>query len=137
MTTETTTCTKALGAVCGGAIRPSYFEDAPLISGQTPRPHAAVLRAATCERCGQTYADVVSVPMAEADFDMIGDRLSVSTRQEMQATATAVADGSYMVLMTEARVRDLAAKTANLGLLPLAHRFRQELNGLDVQRHTR
>jgi hypothetical protein len=89
---------------------------------------------AACQGCGKTYADVVSISMTLADLDMVRDRLSESTRQELTATATELTPGCYEVAMTEDRARDLASKTANLGLAPIANKVRQELSGLTIQR---
>ena len=81
-----------------------------------------------------TYADSVSVPMTLADLDMVADRLSPRTRDELEATATEVTPGTYEVEITESRASDLASKAANLGLAAMANRVRQELNALTVQR---
>ena len=89
---------------------------------------------AACQDCGTTYADSVSVPMTLADLDMVADRLSPSTRHELEATATEVTHGAYAVEITESRASDFASKAANLGLAEMANRVRQELNALTVQR---
>ena len=137
MTTRVATCTKPArdGAVCGGEIRPSYSEAPATIDALTPK--GETLHPAACERCGKTYADIVSVPMTVVDLDMVRDRLSESTRQELSATATELAPGSYQVEMTEDRARDLASKAANLGLAVIANKVRQELNVLTSQRRQR
>lgn len=135
MTTQTLTCTER-GAdrseSCGGEIRPSYSETASLISAVSPK--GEITHPAACQRCGKTYADIVSVQMTLADLDMAGQRLSVSTRQELEATATERTPGCYEVELTEDRARDLASKAANLGLLAIANKVRQELNGLTIRR---
>jgi hypothetical protein len=89
---------------------------------------------AACQGCGKTYADMVSVPMTLADLDMVRDRLSESTRQELAATATELTPGCYEVEIAEGRAQDLASKAANLGLLAIATKVKQELNGLTIQR---
>jgi hypothetical protein len=81
-----------------------------------------------------TYEDSVSVPMTLADLEMVADRLSPSTRQELESTATEVTLGVYEVEISEHRASDLASKAANLGLAEMANRVRQELNALTVQR---
>jgi len=138
MTTHSTTCTKRAGVLsemCGGEIRPSYSEtpaitDGLLTKGESTHP-------AACQRCGKTYADIVSVQMTLADLGMVGDRLSASTRQELHATATELTPGTYAVAMTEDRARDLASKSANLGLAAIASKIRQELNELAMERRQR
>ena len=67
-------------------------------------------------------------------IDLLGQRMSESTRQELHTTATEVTPGAYEVELAEARARDLAAKTANLGLLVIAGKIRQEVDGLTLQR---
>ena len=74
----------------------------------------------------------VVISMTLADLDMVGDRLSPSTRQELKRTATEQTPGRYVVEMTEARALDLASKAANLGLLALATRIQHELDTLTV-----
>jgi hypothetical protein len=74
----------------------------------------------------------VLISMTCADLDMVGDRLSPSTRQELHRTATEQAPGTYEVEMPEARARDLASKAANLGLMALAAKIQQELDALTV-----
>ena len=69
--------------------------------------------------------------MTRADLDLVGQRLSESTRQTLQATATEFTAGSYKVELTEERARDLASKAANLGLVEIASRVPQELTGPD------
>src|SRR5712691_2615586 len=59
-------------------------------------------------------------PMTLADLDMVADRLSESTRQELNVTATELTPGCYEVELTEDRARDLASKSANLGLAAIA-----------------
>jgi len=135
MTTRTPTCTERGGdrsEACGGEIRPSYSETAPILAALSPK--GEITHPAACQRCGKTYADVVSVPMMVADLEMVGQRLSESTRQELVATATERTPGCYDVEMTEDRARDLASKAANLGLVVIANKVRQELNGLTMQR---
>ena len=126
MTTRTASCT------CGGEIRQSYIGPAPIIGALAQK--GDVTFPAACQACGKTYPDVVSVPMTRADIDLVGQRLSESTRQELQTTAKEVAPGSYGVELTEDRARDLAAKAANLGLVVIANKIKQELNGLATQR---
>ena len=70
--------------------------------------------------------------MTLADLDMVGDRLSESTRQELKRTATEQTSGTYAVEMTETRAHDLASKAANLGLSTIANKIRQELDALTV-----
>ena len=138
MTTQTSTCTKSAGdrgEVCGGEIRPSYSETPTVIDALSPKGEKTF--PAACQRCGKTYADVVSFPMTLADLDMVGDRLSKSTQQELRVTATELTPGCYEVELTEDRARDLASKSANLGLTLIASRVRQELNGLTTQRRQR
>jgi hypothetical protein len=74
----------------------------------------------------------VAVSMTLADLDMVGDRLSESTRQELKRTATEQTPGTYSVEMTETRAHDLASKAANLGLSTIANKIRQELDALTV-----
>jgi hypothetical protein len=74
----------------------------------------------------------VVVSMTRADLDMVGDRLSPSTRRELHRTATEQAPGTYEVEMPETRARDLASKAANLGLIVLATRIQQELDALTL-----
>jgi hypothetical protein len=128
MTTQTMTCT------CGGEIRPSYIATTPI---NVLSPKGEITYPAACQGCGKTYADVVSVPMTLADLAMVGDRLSKSTRQDLEATATELTQGCYQVEIPEDRARDLASKVANLGLVPLANKVRQELDGLTSQRRQR
>jgi hypothetical protein len=138
MTTHTPTCTERSAdrsEACGGEIRPSYSETASIASAVSPK--GEITHPAVCQRCGKTYADTVSVPMTLADFDMAGQRLSESTRQELEAKATELTPGCYAVEMTEDRARDLASKAANLGLAAIANKVRQELNGLTIQRRQR
>ena len=68
--------------------------------------------------------------MTRADLDMVGDRLSPNTRQELLRTATEQASGTYQVEIAETRARDLASKAANLGLLALAGEIQQKLDAL-------
>ena len=138
MTTRIPTCTKSAGAgseVCGGEIRPSYNETPATIDALSPQGERT--HPAACQRCGKTYADIISIPMTLADLDMVADRLSESTRQELRVTATELTAGCYEVEMTEDRARDLASKSANLGLAVIATKVRQELNGLAMQRRAR
>jgi hypothetical protein len=74
----------------------------------------------------------VAILLTLADLDMVGDRLSPSTRQELKRTATEQTPGSYVIEMTESRALDLASKAANLGLLGIASKIRQELDALTV-----
>jgi hypothetical protein len=74
----------------------------------------------------------VIVSLTRADLDVVGDRLSPTTRQELHRTATEQAPGTYDVAMTETRARDLASKAANLGLMALAIKIQQELDALTV-----
>jgi len=67
-----------------------------------------------------------------ADLDLVGDRLSPHTRQELHRTATEQAPGIYEVEMLETRARDLASKAANLGLMARATKIQQELDALTV-----
>jgi hypothetical protein len=138
MTTRTSTCTARVGdrgEACGGEIRPSYIGPAPII--RTTSAKDEITHPAACQQCGKTYADIVSVPMTLADLDMVADRLSASTRQELGVTATELTPGCYEVEMTEDRARDLASKSANLGLVAIASKVRQELDGLTIQRRQR
>src|SRR2546421_6404715 len=116
MITQTpTTCTKRAGdraESCGGEIRPSYIGPAPIIGALAAK--GEMTYPAACQACGTTYADVVSVPMTLGDLEMVRDRLSQSTRQELQQTATELTDGSYQVEMADDRARDLASKAATL-----------------------
>lgn len=138
MTTRTPTCTERRrdrAESCGGEIRPSFIDTASIIGVMVPK--GEITHPATCQECGKTYADIVSVPMTLADLDMVGDRLSASTRQELEATATELTPGCYEVEITETRAADLASKAANLGLAAIASKVRQELNSLTVQRRQR
>ena len=72
----------------------------------------------------------IAVSMTRADVDIIGDRLSESTRQELLRAATEPTPGIYEIALTEARARDLAAKAANLGLLVIATTIRQGLDAI-------
>ena len=120
---------------CGGEVRPSYIAAAPIVGAQAAK--GEMTYPATCQQCGKTYADMVSIPMTLEDFAMVKDRLSESTRQELAAGATELATGSYQVLIAEDRARDFAAKAANLGLVVMAETVRKELNGLALQRRRR
>jgi hypothetical protein len=137
MTTRTSTCTvqndKESGQ-CGGNIHPSYIDIERGAFGEPKFPQGELTHPAACETCGTTYPDILSIPMTRADLELIGQRLSESTREELQALATELLPGSYEIEMTEERARDLAAKAANLGLPPIANKIRQELNGLTSQR---
>jgi len=134
MTTQSTTCIAVTpqGQSCGGNIHPSYSGPAPILGAAAQK--GSITYPAACGVCGKTYPDVVSIPLTLADLDMIGDRMSESTRLALQATATELSPGSYEVELTEDRARDFASKAANLGLTPIASRIRQELNGLTIQR---
>lgn len=129
MTTRTLTCS------CGGEIRPSYIAAAPIIGALASK--GDITYPAACQGCGKTYADIVSIPMTLADLDMVKDRLSASARHELAATATELTPGCYEVEIAEDRARDLASKAANLGLVAIATKVRQELNGLAIQRRQR
>ena len=72
----------------------------------------------------------IVVSMTRADLDMVGDRLSADTRQELHRTATEQSPDTYAVAMSEPRARDLASKIANLGLTALASKIQQELGAL-------
>ena len=136
MTTRTPTCTEKrrnAQEACGGEIRPSYIGPAPIVGASAQK--GDITYPATCQVCGKTYPDTVFFPMTVADLAMVGDRMSKSTRLELEATATEqVSSGGYKVELTEDRARDFASKAANLGLLPIANRIRQELDGLTLQR---
>jgi hypothetical protein len=135
MPTRTSTCTekaKNSDTPCGGEIRASYIGPAPIIGALAQK--GDVTFPAACQTCGKTYADVVSVPLTQAEIDLVGQRLSESTRQELLTTTTELAPGSFGVELTEERARDLASKAANLGLLVIAKKIRQELDGLTTQR---
>jgi hypothetical protein len=120
---------------CGGEIRPSYIAPAPIIGALASK--GDITYPAACQGCGKTYADVLAIPMTLADLDMVRDRLSESARQELAATATELTPGCYEVELAEDRARDLASKAANLGLLAIATKVRQELNSLTVRRRQR
>ena len=134
MTKRTSTCTRRRDHAesCGGEIRPSFIDTASIIGALLPKRE--VTHPATCLDCGMTYEDSVSVPMTLADLEMVADRLSPSTRQELESTATEVTLGVYEVEISEHRASDLASKAANLGLAEMANRVRHELNALTVQR---
>ena len=72
----------------------------------------------------------IVVSMTRADLDMVGDRLSPHTRQELHRTATEETPDIYQVAMAEVGARDLASKAANLGLTALASKIQQELGAL-------
>jgi hypothetical protein len=74
----------------------------------------------------------IAVPMTHVDLDIVADRLSESTRQELLRTATEQTPGIYAVALTEARARDLAAKAANLGLVAIATTILQVLDAVTV-----
>ena len=74
----------------------------------------------------------VVVSMTRADLDLVGDRLSPSTRQELHRTATEQAPGTYDVEIPETRARDLASKATNLGLIALASKIQHELDALPL-----
>jgi|RhiMetdeSRZDD1v2_1073273.scaffolds.fasta_scaffold107826_5 hypothetical protein len=135
MTTRFTTCTEKgpnAAEACGGEIRPSFIGPAPIVGATAQK--GDITYPATCPACGKTYPDIVSIPMTRADFDMVGDRMSETTRLELRATATELEPGGYAVELTEDRARDFASKAANLGLLPIATKIRHELNSLTSQR---
>lgn len=138
MTTLTRTCTERVRNTdepCGGEIRGSYTAPAPMIGAMAQK--GDITYPAACRVCGKTYADIISIPMTLADLEMVGDRMSKSTRQELEAGATELTPGSYEVALTEDRARDLTSKAANLGLVTIASRVRQELNGLTLRRRQR
>ncbi len=138
MTSRSPTCTERRrdrAESCGGEIRPSFIDTAAIIGAMVSK--GEITHPATCQGCGKTYADTVSVPMTLADLGMVGDRLSASTRQELEATATDLRGGCYEVEITETRAADLAAKAANLGLAVIANKIRHELSGLTLQRRQR
>ena len=132
LTTQIMTCTVPS---CGGEIRPSYIAAAPAVGVQPAK--GEITHPASCQQCGKTYADVVSIPMTVEDLAMVRDRISESTRQELAAAATALPSGLYQVEISEDRARDFAAKAANLGLVVMANTVRQELNSLTLQRRQR
>jgi len=137
MSTRTPTCTERRrdrAESCGGEIRPSFIDTASILGVASK---GEVIHPAACQECGKTYADTVSVPMTRADLDMVGDRLSASTRKELEAMATERTPGCYDVEITESRASDLASKAANLGLAPLANKVRHELTALTAQRRQR
>ena len=136
MTTPTQTCTERnqQGELCGGTIRPSYIEPVTSVLGEPRKPQGEIVHPAACRQCGKSYADILAVPMTADDLNIVGDRLSESTRQALQGAATELTPGLYEVAMTEQGARDLAAKAANLGLVVIGQKIRQELNGLSIQR---
>ena len=83
------------------------------------------------------YPDTISVPLSRAELDLVGQRISASTREELERAATEGPPGTFAVEVTEERARDLMAKAANLGLVSLASRLRQELDALTSQRRRR
>lgn len=138
MTTRTLTRTEQIGdhtKRCGGEIRPSYIAAAPIVGALAAK--GDITYPASCQQCGKTFVDVVSIPMTVTDLAMVRDRLSESTRQELAAAATELTPGCYQVEITEDRARDLAAKAANLGLAAIANTVRQELSRLALQRRQR
>lgn len=138
MTRRVQTCTARLGngpGPCGGDIRPSYIGPAPIVGAQAPK--GDITYPAACEACGKVYADVVSIAMTSEDLAMVGNRMSPSGREELEATATKLASGGYQVDLTEERARDFASKAANLGLVAIAQKLRRELDDLTIQRRQR
>ena len=138
MTTRSLTCTEQSRdrtKPCGGEIRPSYIAAAPIVGPLASK--GDITYPASCQECGKTYVDVVSIPMTVVDLAMVRDRLSESTRQELSAAATELTSGCYQVEITEDRARDFAAKAANLGLATIANTVRQELSNLTLQRRQR
>ena len=134
MTTRSSTCSTLVGAQnerCDGTIRPSYLEVA---TGAGAIVQKDVLHPAACERCGATFPDTVTFAMSVAELEQVGNRLSPSTRQELQAVATELRPGTYSVQLDEDRARDLSAKAANLSLVDLAAKVRVELSALSLQR---
>jgi hypothetical protein len=135
MTTRTTTCTKPS---CDGQIRASYIDTQGSALGDLrTSSDKETVHPAECERCGTKYDDVLSVAMTSADLELIRQRLSESTRQKLQTTATEVTPGAYEIAMTEHDARDLASKAANLGLPPIANKVREALTGLTTERRQR
>jgi hypothetical protein len=120
---------------CGGEIRPSYIGPAPILGAQASK--GDMTYPAACQGCGKTYADILSISLTLADLEMVQDRLSPSTRQELTATAAELSPGCFDVALAEDRARDLASKAANLGLVAIADKVRHELNGLAKQRRQR
>jgi len=130
MPTRMTTCP----VPCGGEILPSYIGPAPITGAQAAK--GDMTYPATCQQCGKTYADVISLSMTVEDLAMVRDRLSESTRQELMAAATELTPGQYQIEIVEERARDFASKAANLGLVVMAGTVRQELNNLAAQRRS-
>src|SRR5262245_11946655 len=139
MTISSATCAarNAKAESCGGAIRPSYIETVPPNLGDARRTPRELLHAAECERCGTRYEDEIQFTMTGDELHTVAHRMSESTRQELQACATEVVPGSFEVKLFEDRARDFAAKAANLGLVAIAAKVRQEMNGLTLQRRKR
>ena len=135
MTMPARTCTQRIRATaesCGGEIRPSYIATDAIVGARGQKTD--VTHPAACAACGKTYVDMVSIAMTQDDLAMVGDRMSPSSRQELQVTATKLASGGFDVELTEDRARDFASKAANLGLGEFAHKIRQELATLTAQR---
>jgi len=80
---------------------------------------------------------MVSVSLTQADLMLVGDRVSENTRERLKAAATEGTPEGYSIEMTEDAARELASKTANLGLTALAAKVREELDGLTSQRRQR
>jgi hypothetical protein len=138
MTTHAQTCTERVrggSESCGGEIRQSYSAPAPIVGAQAQK--GDITHPAACQTCGKTYVDVISIGMTHEEMDMVGDRISPHARQELRATATGRPPRIYEVELTEDRARDFASKAANLGLVAIADKIRQELNGLTIQRRQR
>jgi hypothetical protein len=138
MVTRVQTCTERLGSgpdPCGGQIRPSYIGPAPIVGASAQK--GDITYPASCQTCGKVYPDIVSLAMTPEDLAMVGARMSPSSREELEATATKLRSGGYEVALTEDRARDFAAKAANLGLVAIADKIRQELNALTSQRRQR
>ena len=127
--------TTATCEACGGEIRPSYIGPAPILGAQASK--GDMTYPAACQGCGKTYADILSFEMTLADLEMVQDRLSPSTRQELAATAAERSPGCYDIALAEDRARDFASKAANLGLVVIADKVRHQLNGLATRRRQR
>ena len=138
MVTRTVTCTATVGhagQTCGGEIHPSYTETAARVGDFVAK--GDLTHPAACERCATTYPDVVSVPLTLVEIDTVGQRLSQSARQELEATATELTPGAYEIALTEVRARDFASKAANLGLMVISEKVREKLRELGRQRQRR
>src|SRR5262245_47094162 len=114
----------SIGKAFPQAIRPSYIEPVTSVLGEPRKPQGEIVHPAACRQCGKSYADILAVPMTADDLNIVGDRLSESTRQALQGAATELTPGLYEVAMTEQGARDLAAKAANLGLVVIGQKIR-------------